>query len=352
MNSSDTHIDGPVWDEQAERLKLLFDIELHRPLDAPADVAVDGSLKKRILAECDQMEMASETAAAAQVAPPSLSISAQPSSNKPNSAYIPIAYYGRPVAAAADSSSSSAGIRLVITHVVPKYDVEFKTETSLLAKGAATLESSASFAINVATSSSSARARALSQQKLRPICNSWDAVRCNVQLSVSAVGTELPTRCVCLTVNSNVLQKFNHLAAHVEAARRIGPDAIISVVSRSPVLPLEHVASFIELCCDWTSVAADTVPAVSLFAAAHAFGHPEACAFARRKLLQGSGVPMMALPDLLLLSHQANDVEVIGHCYLAGKCYAECVASDFVCLTQFISSSVYFASNQDLLHIL
>ena len=320
MNSIDPYSDRPVWDEQAERRKLLFDIELHRPLDAPADVDVDGSLKKRILSERDQMESASDTTAASEVMTSSLSVFAQCGSKKPNGAYIPVAYYGRRVSDAADSFSSSEGICLVITHVVPKHDLEFKADTSLFAKGAATFESSASFAINVATSSSSARARALLQQKLRPICNSWDAARCNVHLSASAGSTELPTRCVCLTLNSNVLQMFNHLAAHVEAARRIGPDAIISVVSRSPLLPLEHVAAFIQLCCDWTSAAADTVPAVSLFAAAHAFGHPEACAYARRKLLEGSGVPMVALPDVLLLSRQANDVAVIGHCYLAGKC--------------------------------
>jgi hypothetical protein len=45
---------------------------------------------------------------------------------------------------------------------------------------------------------------------------------------------------------------------------------------------------------------------------------------ARRKLLESSRVPMMALPDVLLLSLHANDVEVIGHCYLACAFYSIC----------------------------
>jgi len=58
MNSSNSHGDAPVWDEQTERSRLLFDIELHRPLDSPADVNPDGSLKKRTLVEMDQVEPA------------------------------------------------------------------------------------------------------------------------------------------------------------------------------------------------------------------------------------------------------------------------------------------------------
>jgi len=331
MNISNGYCDTPVWDEETERRKLLFDIELHRPLDSPFDVNADGSLKKRILAESDV-----GTSATAAL-PPSLSFSVQPGSKSPKGAYIPVVRFGNPDAAGKDQFSTSSKICLVMTHVLPTYDIEFKTDTSLLAIGAAKLESSASFAMNVASSSSSrVRARALSQLNVQqPICNSWDAERCNVHCSSSDISAELPTRCICVSVNVHDLQQFEGLAAHLEAAQRIGNDAIICIESRSSLLPLEHVVAFLELCCDWTSPAAQSIPAVNLYAAAHAFGHPKTIAFARRKLLEGSGVPMVALPDVLLLSHQANDVEVIGHCFLACKCCVYC--DEFHCVSHIAS---------------
>jgi hypothetical protein len=316
------YCDTPTWDEETERRKLLFDIELHRPLDSPADVNADGSLKKRILVESNSTSQASVTVLS------SLSISIQPRFEQPQGAYIPVARFGNPNATATDLFSVSSKICLLMTHVIPAYDVEFKSSTSLLAMGAAKLESSATFAISAASSSSSrVRARALSHQNVqRPICNSWDSDRCNVPSSATDMCAELPTRCVCVSVNIRDLQQFQGLAAHLEALQQMDTDAVIRIESRSYLLPLEQVVSFFELCCDWNPSAAETIPAVNLYAAAHAFGHPKSLAFARRRLLEGSGVPMTALPDVLLLSHQTNDIEVIGHCFLACECFVNVLA--------------------------
>ena len=323
MNTSDGYCDTPVWDEEAERRKLLFDIELHRPLDSPADVSADGSLKKRIMVESDVDAMA------AVAVPSSLSVSVQPKSKVAQGAYIPVARFGHPAATVRDPFSVPSRICILMTHILPTCDVEFKPGTSLLALGAAKLESSATFAINVATASS-ARARALSQQNTQqPTCNSWDADRCNVHSSSLALSAELPTRCVCVSVNIHNLQQCGVLAGHLDAVQRMGTDAVIRIESRSSLLSLEHVVSFFDLCCDWNASTAESIPAVNLYAAAHAFGHPKTLRFARQKLLEGSGVPMTALPDVLLLGYQANDVEVIGHCYLACKCCARCVGFDY-----------------------
>lgn len=344
MNSSNSYCDAPVWDEQTERSRLLFDIELHRPLDSPADVNPDGSLKKRTLVEMDRVEPA------VVATPQSLSISVEPGFGTRNGAYTPVPHFQNYSSAANHTCTMPPCIRLEITHALPQLNLEFKPETSLFSIGASKFESSAAFAINVATSSSSSRARALLQQRLQPICNSWDAARCNVQHSASAVGTDLPTRCICLTVSLESLQMFQHLAVHVEAAQEMGPDSIIRIESRSCLLSPEHIVSFIELCRDWSSAAAEFIPAVSLFAAAHAFGHAKAATFARRKLLEGSRVPMMALPDVLVLSLQANDVEVIGHCFLACTFLFHLLIV-FSCLTSCLSSAVRFASNQHLLYV-
>jgi hypothetical protein len=154
-------------------------------------------------------------------------------------------------------------------------------------------------------------------------------------------------------VSTDVLQQFHRLAAHLESVKQMGSDAVIRIESRSPLLSLEHIVSFIELCADWTSAAAESVPAVSLFAAAITFGHSKACNFARKRLLEGSGVPMVALPDVLMLSHQANDVEVIGHCYLACMSCTQIVLFSLLsCLIFSLSSAVRFAGHQDLLYSL
>lgn len=331
MYSPNGSLDAPVWDEENERRVILFDIEMHRPLDAPADIDSDGSLKKRVI--MDTIPEESTTTAA----PSMLAISVEPSSGTPGRPYTPVARFGHAHA----SSSCPSKISLFITHVMPKLDVEFKT--------------AAYFGVEMPPSL--ARVRTFSQSKFQPsfqpICNSWDAARCNVQFSASVVGTELPTRCVRLTVSTDVLQQFHRLAAHLESVKQMGSDAVIRIESRSPLLSLEHIVSFIELCADWTSAAAESVPAVSLFAAAITFGHSKACNFARKRLLEGSGVPMVALPDVLMLSHQANDVEVIGHCYLAcTSCTQIVLFSLLSCLIFSLSSAVRFAGHQDLLHSL